>query len=97
MQIKTKAGRMIQMPTLQEDAVITAAAESDPDSQPLTDAEWAAVRPRRGRPLASAPKRRITIRLDADVLDAYKAHAAKQGTSYQASINEILRQHANDL
>jgi len=97
MQIKTKAGRMIQMPTLEEDSVITAAAESDPDAQPLTDAEWAAGRPRRGRPLASATKTRITIRLDSDVVAIYKAHAAKSGMPYQTAINEALRQHADEL
>ncbi len=37
-------------PTPEEDAAITAAAESDPDARPLTDAEWELVRPtlRRG-------------------------------------------------
>ena len=96
MQIKTKAGRMIDMPTPEEDEVITAAAESDPDARPLTDAEWAAIRPRRGRP-ASSGKITVTIRIDADVVAAYKAHAAKQGTRYQSAINEVLRKHAEDL
>lgn len=96
MQIKTKAGRMIHMPTPEEDVVITAAAESDPDARPLTDAEWAVIRPRRGRP-ASSSKITVTIRLDADVVAAYKAHAAKQGTRYQSAINEVLRKHAEDL
>jgi len=32
--------------TDEEDAAITAAAMSDPDARPLTDAEWEAVKPR---------------------------------------------------
>lgn len=97
MQIKTKSGRMIYIPTPEEDAAITAAAETDPDAQPLTEAEWAGVRQRRGRPPASITKTRVTIRLDADVVAIYKADAAKQGKNYQTSINEVLRKHANDL
>jgi uncharacterized protein (DUF4415 family) len=97
MQIKTKAGRTINMPSPEEDAAITAATISDPDSQPLTDAEWAALRPRQGRPTAPTSKTRITIRIDSDIVAIYKAHAAKQGTSYQPSINAVLRQHAEEL
>ena len=96
MQIKTKAGRMIDMPSPEEDAVITAAAESDPDARPLTDAEWAAIRPRRGRQ-TSAREITVTIRLDADVVAAFKSHAARQGTRYQSVINDVLRKHAEDL
>lgn len=36
-------------------------------------------------------KQSITIRLDADVLSWFKAHAA--GTGYQTEINAVLRQH----
>ncbi len=98
MQIKTKAGRTIYMPSPEEDAAITAATTiSDPDSQPLTDAEWAALRPRQGRPAAPTSKTRITIRIDSDIVAIYKAHAAKQRTSYQASFNAVLRQHAEEL
>ena len=42
--LKTKSGRRIELPTLEEDAAITAAAMSDPDAIPLTDAEWEAVK-----------------------------------------------------
>lgn len=87
----------IEMPTLDEDAAITAAAESDSDARPLTDAEWAAVQPRRGRPPASVPKTRITIRLDAATVQAYRRHAASVGTNYQTLINQVLTQHADEL
>lgn len=93
MPIKIKP--MIDMPTPEDDAVITAAAESDPDARPLTEAEWAAIRPRRGRP--PSQKIPVTIRLDADVVAAFKAHAARQGTRYQSVINAVLRKHAKKL
>ena len=88
-------GRMIHMPSPEEDAAITAAAESDPDARPLTDAEWAAVHSRRGRPPSN--KITVTIRLDADVIAAYKAHAASVGTKYQTLINQVLTQHVAEL
>jgi len=40
-------GRKIRMPTDEEDAAITAAALSDPDCPPLTDAQLARMRPAR--------------------------------------------------
>ena len=65
MQVKSKSGRVFKLPTPKEDAAITAAALSDPDAVPLTDAQWEAARPfvRRGRPPAPVTKERITIRL----------------------------------
>ena len=43
----------LKMPTLEEDRLITAAAESDPDALPLTDEQMRAMVPMRvlrGRP-----------------------------------------------
>lgn len=72
--IKTRSGRLIEMPTPEEDAAITAAAMADPDARPFTDEEWEAVKPfvRVGRPRKDAPKVFTGIRLDADVLAAFK-------------------------
>jgi uncharacterized protein (DUF4415 family) len=86
---KLKPGTLF--PTPEEDAAITAAAESDPDARPLTDEEWEAVRPtlRRGRPLAQRPlKVPTTIRFDADVLAALKAG----GPGWQTRVNDALRE-----
>ena len=48
---------------------------------------------------AEQGKERITIRLDAAVLAAFRAEAKSAGASYQALINEVLKQHllGNDL
>jgi hypothetical protein len=56
--------KKIIRPTPEEDAAITKAAMSDPDSLPLTDEEWEEVRHRvvrgRGRPLGSGAKEQLT-------------------------------------
>jgi uncharacterized protein (DUF4415 family) len=87
---KLKAGTIL--PTPAEDAAITAAAKSDPDAVPFTDAHWEQVKPllRRGRPLGSGTKTQITLRLDTDVLEKFKA----SGEGWQTRINEVLRAHA---
>lgn len=86
---KLKPGTI--MPTPEEDAAITAAAMSDPDSLPLTEAEWQAVKPllQRGRPRSVSPlKASTTIRFDADVLDALKA----TGRGWQTRVNDAMRE-----
>lgn len=90
--IKTRHKRVLIAPTPAEDAAITAAAMSDPDSIPLTDAEWDEVEKtgrtgRRGRPKADTTKAHITIRLDADIIAAFRA----SGSGWQTRINDILR------
>lgn len=40
-----------------------------------------------------AEKTRITIYLDSDVVEAFKAQADQQGRGYQPMINEALRTH----
>ena len=44
-------------------------------------------------PLVHPGKKRITIRLDSDVVRSFKARAQAHGGSYQAEINAALRQH----
>ena len=84
---KLKAGTIL--PTPAEDAAITAAALADPDAVPLTDAEWEQVKPlvRRGRPLGSGTKTQVTLRLDVEVLEKFRA----SGDGWQTRINEALQ------
>lgn len=88
---KSKSGRLIDMPTDEEDAAITAAALSDPDALPLTDEEWERVEPRlrRHHSPSSRPKVSTAVCFDADVLDALKA----TGPGWQMRINEIVREY----
>lgn len=88
--IKTRSGRTLILPTPEEDAVITAAAMSDPDAMPYTDEEWAKVKPlaRIGRPKAEVTKERITIRLSRDVVTQFRA----TGDGWQTRLDSALRQ-----
>ena len=82
--------KKIIRPSAKEDAAITKAALSDPDSLPLTDEEWNEVKHRtirgRGRPLGSGVKEQVTLRIDKDVLDFYKS----KGEGWQTFINQVL-------
>lgn len=74
-------------PTEEEDAALTAAALSDPDAQPLTDAEFKRLRPMRARLSEREMKMEITMRLDVDVIEAFR----QMGDGWQARMNDALR------
>ena len=71
---------------------------SDGDDAPPLDAAWFAgaalydggklVRPaKRGRPALARPKRQVTLRLDSDVVDGFRA----MGAGWQTEINDTLK------
>ena len=86
--IKTRSGREIIVPSSEEDAAINAAALSDPDAQPLSDAELARLRPARGRPVVAVKRPMLSMRVDPDVL----AHLRASGKGWQTKVNALLRQ-----
>ena len=74
----------------------------DPEiERPLTDAEAATLRPlaevapdlaesfkrSRGRPPADMPKKQVTLRIDAEVLDRLRA----SGKGWQGRVNDVLK------
>ena len=77
---------------------------ADPDAPEASDEDLArakpfaeafpqfaeAVRRARGRPTVESPKQQISLRLDPDVIAAYK----RTGRGWQGRINEILRKAA---
>jgi uncharacterized protein (DUF4415 family) len=87
---KLKPGTIL--PTPEEDAAITAAALLDPDAQPLTDVELANFKPARsrGRPAQAVTKVPTSIRLDARVVNAFKA----TGEGWQTRMNDALLEYA---
>ncbi|MGE0048825.1 MAG: BrnA antitoxin family protein [Acidithiobacillus sp.] len=88
-----KPGTLI--PTADEDAAITAAALSDPDAVPFTDTEWEAVQPliKRGRPPSAVTKERVSIRLSAEVVQAFRASGAGWQTRMVAALKDWLKAH----
>ena len=80
------------MPTVEEDAAITAAALSDPDAQPLTDAQLGAMVPMktlRGRPRTDNPKRLVSVRYSPEVITYFKS----TGDGWQARMDGVLREY----
>ena len=82
--------RKLIRPTDIEDAQITATALTDPDNLPLTDAELSQFKRMRGRPLGSGTKEQVTLRLDAKILEQFRA----TGNGWQTRINDALRDWA---
>lgn len=78
------------MPTAAEDAAINAGMAQDADTIEITAEMAANMRPLRrpGRPKVEQPKVPVTMRVDADVLDAIKA----SGTGWQTRVNAVLRE-----
>jgi uncharacterized protein (DUF4415 family) len=59
----------------------------DPDLQGFDDIDWAKA------VFVPATKRAISIRLDADILEFFKA----QGSGYQSRINKVLRHYVESV
>lgn len=67
----------------QTDAEIEAAIADDPDAAPALDAAWF----ERAEAVMPEPKVAISLRVDRDVIEWFKA----QGAGYQTRINAVLR------
>lgn len=87
---KLKPGTIL--PTPAEDIEITKAASADPDALPYSDEEWAAAQPvrGRGRPAGSGSKVATSLRLDRDIVDAFR----NTGEGWQTRMNDALRDWA---
>ncbi len=77
------------VPTAAEDAAIAAGIAQDQDTAEITGADMAAMKPlrRMGRPPVERPKVPVTVRVDADVLEAIK----NTGPGWQTRVNDLLR------
>lgn len=96
-------GRHKYIPPLTDDeeAEIQRHIASDPDNPEATEEELAQARPfaevfpdlmesikrARGRPAIASPKQQISLRLDPEVIEKFKA----TGKGWQARINEVLK------
>ena len=87
--IETRSGRILVVPGDDENAQINATAQADADNQPLTAEQLAQFKPRNkgGRP-AGSNKEQVSIRLDTDVLEAFRA----TGSGWQTKINDVLKE-----
>ncbi len=74
-------------PTAREDEEIARAIAADPDAAPDLSAPVAGVIRRQGRPPKPDRKVSVTLRLDRDVVERFKA----TGAGWQTRINAALR------
>jgi uncharacterized protein (DUF4415 family) len=96
--------RKLRVLTDEEEARIQKGIAEDPDNPEWTEEDFNNARPfaevfpelaesirrARGRPSVERPKRQISLRLDPDVIDAFKA----TGKGWQGRINDALRKAA---
>lgn len=87
--IKTRSGRELILPTEEEDAEIQRGIDADPDTFELTDEFIARMKPlkMRGRPPLETPKVQLSMRYDADIIEAFRA----SGEGWQTRMNNALR------
>ncbi len=82
----------IQMPTVEQDKAITAAARNDPDAQPLTPKQLKSMRPirlMRGRPKSEHKKLLVSVRYSQEVVEFFKS----TGEGWQSRMDGVLRQY----
>lgn len=79
---RRRARKALADMTDEEDAAITADALADPDNPPAAD-----LMRRRGRPPLATPKEAVNLRIDADVVEHFRA----AGPGWQTRINDALR------
>ena len=87
----------LQMPTLEEDELITRAAVDDRDALPLTDeqlAEMVPLRTLRGRPRLANKKQLVSIRYSPEVLEFFKSSGAGWQSRMDAVLKEYVETHS---
>ena len=88
MQIKSKSGRVFDIPSAQEEAKIRRGIADDPDSCEVSDEMLAQLRPVCE---VKASKQAVSIRLSSEVLDYFKS----TGTDWQTRLDEVLKAYVN--
>jgi uncharacterized protein (DUF4415 family) len=86
--------RVIVVPTLEEDEAIISAAMNDPDAQPLTDAQLAAMAPLRalrGRPRLENRKMLLSVRYSPEVVAYFKS----TGEGWQSRMDAVLKDYVD--
>jgi uncharacterized protein (DUF4415 family) len=79
-------------PSPEEDAEILAAAKADPDAQPLTDRQLAAMVPLRalrGRPKTEKKKVLLSVRYSPEVVAFFRA----TGEGWQSRMDSVLKDY----
>ena len=86
MQVKSKSGRVFDLPSDKEDEKIQAGIEADQDTYEVTD--FSKLR-KIGRPVSDNTKDRVNIRLDKEITAYFKA----TGKGWQTRMNDVLAEY----
>jgi len=92
--IKTRSGRVLELPTPEENEAINRGIAADPDTFEVSDEDFKKMKRRgmRGRPRLETPKVLLSVRYDADIVEAFKA----SGDGWQTRMNDALRDWLKD-
>ena len=90
MQVKSKSGRMFDIPTAEEVDKIEAGIVSDSDSYVLSSETMETMR-LVGRPKLEVTKQAISIRLSPEVISYFKA----TGKGWQTRMDEVLKNYVS--
>ncbi len=90
MQVKSKSGRVFDLPSPEEEAEIRAGIAADPDARELSDDELKKLRPM-GRPKAAVTKQPVSIRLSPEVVEYFKS----TGKGWQTRVDEVLKDYVD--
>jgi uncharacterized protein (DUF4415 family) len=91
---KTTPKRVIQIPSVKENARIIAAAKADPDAPPLTRKQLKAMVPLksvRGRPKSENKKLLVSVRYSPEVI----AYFRSTGEGWQARMDGVLSEYVS--
>ena len=91
---KATARRVIHMPSPAQNAKILAAAKADPDAQPLTKKQLAAMAPLesvRGRPKSENKKLLVSVRYSPEVI----AYFRSTGDGWQGRMDGVLSEYVS--
>lgn len=92
MHIKSKSGRVFDLPSPEEETAIRAGIAADPEACELPDTAMARLRPV-GRPKAAQTKQAVSIRLSPEVLDYFKA----TGAGWQTRMEAVLKAYVESM
>ena len=91
---KTTPRRVLRMPSAGENAKILAAAKADPDAQPLTERQLAAMVPLksvRGRPKSENKKLLVSVRYSPEVIAYFRG----TGDGWQGRMDGVLSEYVS--
>lgn len=92
MRVKSKTGRVFDVPTPTEESAINKGIAADADTYELEDGEFTRLR-RVGRPPLEVTKERITIRLSHDVVERFRATGKGWQTRMDAALKQWIKEH----